>query len=171
MWKNKTAFTFFLLTLPAVIVSMATLTLMIWRIPTQVQVELTVARALFTIGGSNVTPILNSVGFQFLTVAQFAGMAFSPEQLGVADPTRYISTEGRYPESAWTSRVVTPPVRITGEDETLQPSVHFEGTMIAPHIAGVLDRVWARPGTEITMEAKVVEATALSIKIGGCQFG
>jgi len=102
MWKNKTAFTFFLLTLPAVIVSVATLTLMIWRIPTQVQVELTVARALFTIGGSNATPILNSVGFQFLTVAQFAGMAFSPEQLEVADPTRYISTEGCYPESAWT---------------------------------------------------------------------
>jgi hypothetical protein len=165
MQKKKTAFTLFFLTLPAVVVSVVAAILMIWRIPSRVQVELTVDRASFTIGGTDATPILNSVGFQFLTAAKFAGIVLSPEQLEAADPTRYIPTEGRYPESASTSLAVTPPVRITGEDEALQPTVHFEGTMTAPPIAGILDRVWARPGTEITMEAKVAKATALSIKI------
>jgi hypothetical protein len=165
MRKNKTVFTLFLLTLPAVVVLVVGLILVFWRIPTRLQVELTVDRALFTVGGTEATPILNSVGFQFLTAAQFAGIEFSPEQLEVADPTRYIPTEGRYPESAWTSLTVTPPVRLTGEDETLQPAVHFEGTTTAPHIVGILDRVWARPGTEVTVEAKVDQATALSLKI------
>lgn len=165
MRKNKTAFTLFLLTLPAVVVSVVALSLVFWRIPTRVQVELTVDRASFTIGGTDATPILNSIDFQFLTAAQFAGIEFSPEQFEVADPARYIPMEGRYPESAWTSLAVTRPVRITGEDETLQPTVHFDGTMPAPHIAGVLDRVWAKPGTEVTVEAKVAKATALSIKI------
>jgi hypothetical protein len=165
MWRSKTAFTLSLLTLPAVVVFVVGLILAFWRIPTRVQVDLTVDRALFTVGGTDATPILNSVGFQFLTVAKFAGIQFSPERFEVADPTHYSPTEGRYPESAWTSLAVTPPVRITGEDETLQPAVHFEGTMTTPHIAGVMDRVWARPGTEVTVEAKVVKATALTIKI------
>jgi hypothetical protein len=165
MWRSKTTFTLSLLTLPAVVAVAVGLILVFWRIPTRVQVELTVDRASFTLGGTEATPILNSVGFQFLSVARFAGIEFSPERFEVADPTRYSPTEGHYPESAWTSLAVTPPVRITGEDETLQPTVHFEGTMPAPQSAGVLDRVWARPGTEITMEAKVAKATALSIKI------
>jgi hypothetical protein len=168
MWRSKTAFTLSLLTLPAVVVFVVGLILAFWRIPTRVQVDLAVDRALFTVGGTDATPILNSVGFQFLTVARFAGIEFSPEQVEVANPTHYIPTKGRYPESAWTSLPVTAPVRITGEDETLQPAVHFEGTMTTPNMAGVLDRVWARPGTEITMEAKVAKATALSIKID-CQ--
>jgi hypothetical protein len=102
MGKSTTVFTFFLVTLPALVVSVVGLILVFWRIPTRVQVELTVDRASFTIGGSDATPILNSVGFQSLAVAQFAGIEFSPEQFEVADPARYIPTEGRYPESVWT---------------------------------------------------------------------
>jgi hypothetical protein len=152
MRKKTTAFTLFLLTMPAEVVFVGALILMFWRIPTRVQVELTVNRASFTIGDSDATPILKSVGFQFLTVTKFAGIGFSPERFEVTGPTRYSPTEGRYPESAWTSLAVTPQVRITGEDEMLQPTIHFESTMPAPPIAGVLDRVWARLGTEVAMD-------------------
>src|SRR5688572_2038921 len=115
-----------LLVLPTVLVAAAVAALMRWRMPTRIEVELTVTRAGFTVGGQESMLILNVAGFESVTVEKFARVAFNPEQLEVADPAQYLDSIGRYPETAWTALTITPPVMILGEDELLHPAVTFE---------------------------------------------
>jgi hypothetical protein len=139
--------------------------LMKWRIPTRVEVELTVDRAGFTVGGHESTPILNMAGFQSVTVEKFARVVFTPETLEVADPTPYLHTLGRYPETAWTALPITQPVAIMGEDETLHPAVTFESASQPLDMAVALDRVWARPGAEVVVEFRGTQTAELTHKI------
>jgi hypothetical protein len=148
-----------------VVVIVVVLVLMNWRIPTRVQVELTADRAVLTVGGADATPVLNAVAFQSLTVEKFARIVFRPMTFEVADPAQYIPAEDRYPESAWTALTVAPPVEITGEDDTLQPAFTFEGANVGAQASGRLDRVWARPGAEVTAELRGTQRAELTIKI------
>ncbi len=136
MTKKQWAYALLLLTLPTLVVVVAMFVLMNWRLPTRIRAELTADRAVFTLGGTDSTPILNSVGFQSITIEKFAGIEFRPEKLAVADPTQYIHTASAYPESAWTSVTVTAPVGITGEDDTLQPAVTLESARTGLNTAG-----------------------------------
>ncbi len=77
----------------------------------------------------------------------------------------YILTEDRFPESAWAPLAVTPPVVITGEDETLQPAVTLESTSPGQNLAGSLDQIWGRPGAEVTVEVRGAQTVNLAIKV------
>ena len=165
--QTKPVYTLLYLTVPTVVVVVAVLVLMNWRMPTRVQVDLTVNRAVFIVGGADSTPILDSVSFQSITVGRLARITFSPEKLEVADPAQYNLMEDRYPEAAWKPLRITRPVAITGEDETLQPAVTVESAKTGLKKAGTLDRVWARPGAEVTVEVSGAKAPATTIKVDG----
>jgi hypothetical protein len=127
--------------------------------------ELTVNRAVFVIDGLDSKQISNAVGFEDITVEKFARIAFSPEKLEVANPVQYSQAEDSYPESAWTSLMVTAPVVITGEDNALQPAVTLESATPGLLAAGMLDRVWARPGSEVSLEVRGVQTLSLVIQV------
>ncbi len=162
MTKKKTVYGLLFLTLPTLVVVAAVLALMNWRIPTHVQIELTVDRVVFTLGGTGAasTPILKSVRFQSITVEKFARIELEPEKLDVADPSEYILADNRY--LAWKSLTITPPVVITAKDETLQPAVTLES---ARDTAGSLDKVWAMPGAVVTLEVRGSRTEDLTVKL------
>lgn len=141
------------------------LILMNWYIPTRIQIDLTVNRACFTVGGTDSIPILNSVSFQSITVEKFSSIKLEPDKLEVADPDQYILSEDRYPKSAWKSLKVTPPMIITGYDKSLQPKVTFESARYGFNITGALDRVWASPHAEITIETRIGQTSNITIKV------
>src|SRR5262245_32320660 len=143
MKHRQLAYALLRFTLPTVVVVVAVLLLLHWRMPTRVRVDLTVDRAVFTVEGADATPVLNAVGFRSLTVEKFARIVFHPTHFEVADPAQYILAEDRYPESAWTSLPVASPVEITGEDATLLPAVTLESTRVGLEAVGRLDRIWA----------------------------
>jgi hypothetical protein len=156
-----------LLVLPTLVVVVAVLVLMNWHIPTRVQVVATVNRVVFTVGGSDSKAVLNSVGFRSITAERFVNVKLSPERLEVADPGQYIQAEDRYPESSWSPVEITSPVVITGEDETLQPAITLESAKPGQNIAGVLDRVWVSPGSQVTLEVRRTHAADFTIKVDG----
>lgn len=167
MMKKKPTYTLFLLTMPTLVVVVVLIVLMNWYIPTRVRVDLTADRAVFTVGGSELTPILNSLSFQSITVEKFTRIELNPEKLEVADPALYIQNEIEegYPESAWISLAVPPRVVITGEDETLQPAVTLESTRPGLHTSGTLDWVEAGPGSEVTLEIRGGQTKRLTVKV------
>jgi hypothetical protein len=156
-----------LLILPTLVVVVAALILMNWRIPTRVQVVATVNRALFTVGGSDSQAVLNSVGFQSITAERFVDVKLSPERLEVADPGQYIKAEDRYPDSSWSPVEITSPIVITGENETLQPAITLESTKPGQSIAGVLDRVWVDSGSQVTLALRGNHTADFTIKVDG----
>ncbi len=167
MQQRSLVYALLRVTLPTVTVIIAVLVLMSWRLPTRVQVTITVDRAVFIIGGADATPILNAVSFRSLTVEKFARIALRPLKFEVADPTQYIPTEDRYPETAWTSLAVAPLVVITGEDETLQPALTFESASAGLEATGRVGLISARPGAEVTAESRGSQRAELTIKVDG----
>ena len=156
-----------LLILPSLMVILAVALLPMWRIPTRILADLTVNRAVFTVGGTDEMPVLNSVAYQSLTVEQFERIEFSPEKLEVADPMQYISADDRYPETAWKPLTFSPPLIITGEDQTLQPAITLEKAISGLGAAGALDRVRAGPRSEVSLEVTGSRAAVLTLKVEG----
>ncbi len=152
--------------LPTLVLGVAVFFLMKSRIPTHLKVDLTADRAVFTVGGTDEaygTEVLNSVSFESITIEKFARIDLSPEKLQIADPD--IQSEPPYPESAWTSLTVIPPVVITGEEERLQPSVNLENTKAVPVTMGNLDRISVRQGSQVTLEVGASQKLDLTIKV------
>ena len=156
-----------LLMLPTLAVVAAVLLLMNWRVPTLVQLDIIANRVVFTVDGTDSTPILNSVHFQSITFEKFSRITFSPERLEVADPAQYKPMEDRYPDSAWRLLSITAPVEITPEDETLQPAVTLESARPGENTAVALDHLWARPGADVTLEVKGTKTVAVTVKVDG----
>jgi len=163
--KKKPLIALLYLAVPTAVVVIAVLVLMNWHVPTRVQVDLAVKRAVFTVGGADSTPIVDSISFQSITVGRFTRMIFDAEKLEIADPAQYREMEDRYQESAWKPLKVTPPLAITGEDEALQPAITVESSKADLKEAGTLDRVWARPDAEVMVEVSGAKAQVLTIKV------
>lgn len=155
------------LTLPTSVLVLGVLVLMNWRVPTRVQVDLTVNRAVFSLSGTDSSEILNPVSFKTITIEKYGRIKLEPEKLEVADPGQYNPMEDRYPESAWTTLSFRPPLVITGMDETLQPAVTLQSARQESATAGILDRVWAGPESDVTLELRGNRATNITIKLDG----
>ena len=98
---KKKRFTFFLLILPTIITVSAVIVLMNWHIPTSVQGEIMVSRAVFTVGGTEEIKLFNSFLFKSITVQNFSQIKLNPAKLEVADPSEYNENMDVFPESAW----------------------------------------------------------------------
>ena len=162
--KRKRLYVLFLLAMLTPVAIVVTLVLMTWYIPTHVRVDLTVNRAVFTIGSES-TPILDLVRFQSVTIEDFDRIELNPEQLEVADPVQYEIAQDRYPESAWNPIPVIPPVVITCEDERLQPAITLESVKAGPTAVGTLDEIYANRGSEVTVELGEVQTMVLTLKV------
>ena len=156
-----------LLTIPTLVTVVVALGLLRWRLPTRVNVDLTVDRVSFTVGGAESAAILNSVAFSSITVKKFALIELTPAKLEVADPLQYVLGDDSYPESAWKPLTASRPVIFTPQDETLQPSLTFEviNRRAEAHAYGTLDRVWSGPDSEVTLELREAKTTTLTVSL------
>ena len=130
--KRKRVHALLLLSLPTVVLALAALLLMTWRVPTRIQVDLTVEKATLTVGNSEPmsTRILNSVDFQAITFENFMSITFQPEKLEIANPMKYDFAEDRFPESAWIDLALSDQkVSIKKRDDSLHPMVTLESAM------------------------------------------
>jgi hypothetical protein len=160
----KHVYPLLLLVLPTLVVIIMALVLMNWRIPTRIYGDLTVSRAAFTVGGNDSTRVLNSLRFQSITAEKFARFEFRPQKVEVANPVQYDPVKDSYPDSAWKSLTVSEPWVITGEDETLHPSVTMESPNRGLDV-GTLDRVRVRPGAEVILETRGVVGSGITVKV------
>lgn len=166
--KKKPVYALLLLTIPTIVVVVVVVILMNWRVATRINVDLTVNRAVFTVGGDEATAILNgSLRFQSLTIEQFADITFSPEQLQVADPAQYLPSEDKYPAEAWTALSVSPPLVIRGPDQTLQPAITLENSSSEGTHAGGLDVVRVKPDAQVILELRGDRVEDLTIQAQG----
>ena len=113
--SRKPFYAILLLILPTLVIALAAAILMNWAIPTLVEVNITIDRAVFEVGGDESVSILNCTVFQSLTVEKFNRVTFNPETFAVANPAEYSLTEDRYPESAWHNLTVSSSLEIIGE--------------------------------------------------------
>jgi hypothetical protein len=142
-----------LLILPTLLLAGVTMSLQRWRLPTRIDISLYADRAHFRIGGRERVLILNSVGFQSLTVEKFSRITFSPAKLEAADPAMYMPFEDRFYQSAWKLISMPSPCVVTPLSERLMPSVTLEGVN-SDASAGTLDRLRAEPESEVTLEVR-----------------
>jgi hypothetical protein len=77
--------TLLLLTLPTFLVAILVFVSMRWPISTQIQLEITVNRVSFALGGIENTQLLNSLFFKSITLEKFEQIQFSPDKLEMAD--------------------------------------------------------------------------------------
>lgn len=165
--SRKPFYAILLLTLPTLVIALAAAILMSWTIPTLVEVDITVDRAAFEIGGDESVSILASTVFQSLTIERFNRITLNPETFAVADPAEYSLTEDRYPESAWQNLTASSPLEIIEEEETLQPAITLEKFSSDSRYTGVLDHVRVKPGTRIVLELHGTGTPVLTLKIEG----
>lgn len=165
--SRKSLYAVLLLILPTLVIALVAAILMSWTIPTLVEVDITVDRAVFEIEGDESVSILDSTVFQSLTVERFNRVTLNPETFAVADPAEYLLTEDRYPESAWQNLTVSSPLEITEEEETLQPAITLEKFSSDSRYTGVLDHVRVKPGTRVVLELYGTRTTVLTLKIEG----
>ena len=158
-----------LLTLPTVIAIAAVLLLMNLRAPTRFTVELTVHRAAVTVGGDESTAILGaSLPVQSVTVEKFDEMTFTPQQMQIADPSKYLFEEDRYPEDAWTPLAPNGPIVMTGADDALQPAVTLENADPAdPAQTGRLDSIRVKPGADVVVELRNERVSDVTLTVDG----
>jgi hypothetical protein len=163
--KQKQIYRFLLLLTPTLVVLVAVSVLMIWRIPTRVELNITANQTVFVLGGSSSSSILYLPNFQSLTFEKFAQITMNPEKLEMADWSQYIQVEDRYPESAWTLLTFTNPIVITSLDQRLQPALTIEGATPGQKAVGTLDRFWGKPGARVTITVRDVRTAYLTVEI------
>jgi hypothetical protein len=156
-----------LLVLPSLLLAGVTLILQNWRVPTRIDVSLCADRARFTVGGDEAAQILNTLGFRSITIEKFTRIAFSPAKLEAADPSGYLPGEDRFHPSAWRQVLASSPCVVTPLSESLIPAVTLEGDGPAAS-SGILDRLRAEPGSEVTLEVRDT-GRALTVQLEGKQ--
>lgn len=144
---------FSLLLLPTLITIGIAVTLMYWHVSTRVDVSLTVNRAIFTIGGAERLPIVNSIPFESLTIEEFDRIEFNPKKVKIVDPEEYKRSNGQ--ASSRRRRVV-----ITGGN---QATATFR-----PKQPGTLSAIWLDSGSTVTLT--VSRKNAIVLELGGQKF-
>lgn len=165
MKKGKSGSTMLLLVAPTVIAVILATALMHWRVPTRIRLDAVVGRVLFTVGGSGPVAILNSIRFQSISIEQFARFKFSPEKIEVADPERYDVRENAYPRSAWTLVAANQPLEMSGEEETLQPTITLESAKEPEASIGAIDVVSVETGAAVSVEVAGAKGKNLSLRV------
>lgn len=163
--SKKPLYALLWLAMPTVITILVVLIIMNWRLSTRINIDISVERVVFTIGSRELTTILNSVGFRSLTIEKFNRVMLSPETFAVADPAKYSLDEDRYAQSAWNSLSIVSPLVIIGDDNNLAPSITLENLEAGSKNTGILDRVRAHPGADVTLELSGARATVLTLKV------
>jgi hypothetical protein len=147
--KNTTVV---LLILPTLIVVAATVASMNLRIPTFIQVDLTTNRLEFTTSrDKGVQYLTTELKPKWLTLQQYAKIAFGPKDLQFADPSKYKEETDTYSEDAWVS------AEEVGKTVTFSAisSKDVDFTLEAPSkaipVIGTLDSIQVASNTSVLM--------------------
>lgn len=168
--KRKRVHALLLLSLPTVVLAVAALLLMTWRVPARIQVDLTVEKATLTVGNSEPmsTRILNSVDFQAITFENFISITFQPEKLEIANPMKYDFAEDRFPESAWIDLALSDQkVSIKKRDDSQHPMVTLESAMAVSEASERNDLMRGTQGNVVTLEVGGDQNQRINIKVAG----
>jgi hypothetical protein len=151
---------------PSVVVGILALLLMNWRSPSDVQLEVSADRFSFHVAGAKPSQVLNSVQVRSLTIESYSSVELNPEEGEFAN-TADFSAAGKVSESSWRSLRLDPPVVFKAEQASLEPSITMESAETSHPSFGVVDRLWAKPGTQVTVDSSNPSPLQVSVKFSG----
>ncbi len=154
------------LVLPTVFAAGVVTALESWRSPTHIQVQLSADRILFRINGAEPIRVLNSVAVRSVTIENYSRLEMTPDRGEIAD-TEAFSASQQAPESAWKPLHLTTPIIFAAGEPSLHPSIILEPAQTGASTLGMLDQVWAKPGTQITADSSDTAALRATIKFIG----
>ncbi len=155
-----------LLVLPSVFAGGAAFALVNWRSPSHIQVQLSADRILFRVNGAEPIRVLNSVAIRSVTLENYSRLEMTPDRGETAD-TEAFSSSQEAPESAWKLLHLTVPVGFTAGEASLHSSITLEPAHTRSSTLGMLDQVWAKPGTQVTMDSSDPTPLRAAIKFSG----
>jgi hypothetical protein len=156
-----------MLLLPTTAMVLGALGLMTWRSPTDVALELSIARTTFTLGGGDATTLVNSVPVRSVTIERFARATLTPTRLEALSPATRTAPPRGGREAGWRPLALAPPVEITPGDDALQPALTFESSTDGATTNGVFGPLRINPGAEVTIEARSPTTPDPSISVAG----
>lgn len=151
---------------PTIVVGILALLLMNWRSPSRVQVQVLTNRFSFKVAGTEPTQVLDSVQLRSITIDSYSSLELNPDQAESANPADF-SNDGKISESSWKRLRVTPPMIFKAREASLEPSITMESAETGSHPLGMLDRLWARPGTQVTLDSSNPSPLQVSVRFSG----
>jgi hypothetical protein len=157
-----------LLTAPSVIAGGLAVVLMNLRSASRVQLWLTTDHVSFRTAGDAPSQILGPVTLHAITFANYSRFEVSPDGAEAADSGAF-SESDEAGERAWKPVNVRPPVIIAAGQASLQPSITAEpaGKRDFAATVGTLDKVWVRPGAQVTLETTDPSSLRAAIRLTG----
>lgn len=165
IWRDRIRSTWF-------VTAVTVLALMRWAIPVLVQVELTTQRVEFVVDAAQPQgkPILNTLQVRSLGIENFSSVAFEPNTIRVADPSRYLIEGDTFPPSAWKQvTVTTPRVEFEAHDIERHPRVSAAVDNYSKGTALRLDPISVAPGIRVAVETRGEKKEGLSVTVAGQQ--
>ena len=161
-----------LVSTPAILAAVVVIGLMLWSIPTRVQVELTTERVELEIReASQGKTILEGFDAQSIALEKFAALAFEPTMIEVADPAQYQVDKDDFPASAWKRlKVDGAKVTLGAKDQTRHPRVTVEGLHAAESETIHLDPMAVTSGTQVTLAGRKIHGgkkAGLTLQVKG----
>jgi len=138
-----------------------------WHIATRIQVELVTDRVQFTLASDEMKTILPSLPYQSFSVTKFSTIELSPEFLAVADPSKYIFDEDRYPADAWLRLPGVEDLQISGDQGSRLAYVSFEASDNQNDEAGKLYCVMADNNARVNIEFLENARKQIQVDIAG----
>ncbi len=147
-----------LLVLPSVVIGAVALSLMNWRIPTRVQLDLHVDRVAFTVAGAEPVPILDKpINFQSLSIEAFEKIAFKPAKVQIADATQ---------DNVWNNMRANQEIVLRGKKNDF-PSVIIDSVEATTRPTGKLEAITVNPGTQVILETNSNQNANLILRVDG----
>ncbi len=165
-WRRSIAFRIGTLALPAVVMGLGAVAMMKVRMPTHVQLDLTVQKVKFTMGGANRAPILDTLGFSELGIEKFRSVSLSPKSLRVVDAEKLDAAPEHSKPALWRELRAPGQLTFTGTDESLQPAVRIAGILEDAKSVGTLDLLLLDPDSVVTLERRG-KRRGLLVKVEG----
>ena len=149
-----------------VLVLLVAISLMNWRVPTRVEVQVTADRISMIIGGEagQLSRLLDALEFQTLAIRNFSVVRLNPQKVQVADPGQYDLENDRFPSSAWKQLdFQAPQIAFKPADDT--PSLTMEP--VEPGASVGVQPLWVTGGSSVEMELVVGSNRSLTIRLEG----
>lgn len=153
-WKRLHSM--WLVALPTALMVAAVIILMMVRIPTRFQVELTTTSIEFVIGSSTADltslSLLESMSLRSLSIDNYSAVSLEPEIIEVADPEKYNEESDAFPATAWTTLPVTNRIiNMVGEDPALLPRIAVQRLVSK----ATLDSISFTKGSRVALETRL----------------
>lgn len=150
----------------ALLVLLATVGMMNWKLPTWVEIEVSTDRFSMIVGGEKEksSRILNSLQFESLTIQHYREIRLRVGSGQMADPSRYDLKNDRFPEDAWSD------LDLQTSSISFIPAGNVPSMVFEPgdaELLGSIQPIWAAGGTAIQWVFQSGETASLSLSLQG----